>query len=80
MKRHQENCETCVTSKEYLKLNRQWVYMCWLCVALMAAAGAFGGLFLDARTELSECQQALDASVAETVKIEKLAQRLERGR
>jgi len=59
----------CVTEEEHLKLHRQWVGMCWLCVALLAATATFGVFMLDFRSQLHDQRVQLDQTTDKTLEL-----------
>lgn len=58
----------CVTSTEYLRVHREWVRMCWLCVVLIASTAICGVLMLDYKQEAMEYRHALDDATSREIK------------
>ena len=69
------NDDYCVTSTEYLKVHRQWIAMCWLCVILLATTAAFGVLMLDFRSQLHEQRIELDKTTDRSLELWRRSER-----
>lgn len=72
--------------EEWANTNRQWFWMVWLCILLMASTAVCGVLMLDYKQEAMEYRHALDNATSREVTEQKrvddavkaLSKRLER--
>lgn len=55
-----KTCGKCVSIEEHKKLERQWNWMCALCVVLMLIVAGLGVRAMHWRQDLMETRQQLD--------------------